>query len=269
MPEFPTHRPITAAVKLPAGALEVTAEERDTAVVDVQPYDDRPGSREAAERTTVEFRGDTLTVSAPDGAWLARHPASLLITIRLPLDSRLRLKTASADAACRGRLSSVDVTGASGDLHLDHVTGDAKVRIASGDVTAGRVDGELQVSGAAGDVTAQYVGGPVDTSVASGNIDIGSAGAGVRAKTASGQVRIGAAQRGTVKVRTASGDVAVGVRGGTGVWLDLSTISGRTTNDLDMTAGEAGEGGGPDLSVEVRTASGDIAISRVPAEAAA
>jgi len=268
MPEFPTPRPITAVVKLPGGTLEITAEERDTTVVEVEPYDDRPASHEAAERTTVEMSGDTLTVAAPDGSWLARRPASLLITIRVPLDSRLRLKTASADVACRGRLASLDATGASGDMVLEHITGDAKVRIASGDVTVGQVDGELQVSGAAGDVTAQHVGGPVNTSVASGSIDIGSADAGVKAKTASGGVRIGAARRGTVKVRTASGDIAVGVRSGTGVWLDLNTMSGRTTNDLDMTAGGGGEAG-HDLSVEVRTASGDIAILRAPAEAAA
>lgn len=269
MPEFPTPRPVTATVKLPAGALEITAEERTTTVVDVQPYDDRPASHEAAERTTVELHGDTLTVTAPDGGWLARRPAALHITIRVPLDSRLRLKTASADAACRGRFSSVDASGASGDLYLEHVTGDAKVKIASGDVTAGQIDGELQVSGSAGDVTAQHVGGPVDTSVASGSIDIGSAAAGVRAKTASGRVRIRAARRGTVKVRTASGDVAVGVPSGTGVWLDLDTAAGRTTNDLDMSTGAGGGEAGHDLSVEVRTASGDIAISRVPAEAAA
>ncbi|MDQ7907349.1 DUF4097 family beta strand repeat-containing protein [Phytohabitans sp. ZYX-F-186] len=267
MPEFPTPHPVTAAVKLASGALEITAEERDTAVVDVQPYDDRPASHEAAERTTVELRGDTLTVAAPDGGWLARRPASLLITIRVPLDSRLRLKTASADVTCRGRFAGLDAAGASGDMFLEHIAGDAKVRIASGDVTAGQIDGELQVSGAAGDVTAQHVSGPVDTSVASGSIDIGTADSGVRAKTASGGVRIGATRRGTVKVRTASGDVAVGVRSGTGVWLDLGTISGRTTNDLDMTAGDGGAG--HDLSVDVRTASGDIAIRRVPAEATA
>jgi len=267
MPEFPTPRPVTAVVKLPSGTLDLVAEERETAIVDVQPGDDRPASFEAAERTTVELRGDTLTVTSPDGGWLARRPASLRIDIRVPLDSRLRLRTASADLTARGRFASVDATGASGDMYLEHVTGDAKVKIASGDITAGQIDGELQVSGAAGDITAQHVGGPVDTSVASGGIDIGSAGAGVRAKTASGRVRIGAAQRGTVKVRTASGDVAVGVRGGTGVWLDLGTISGRTTNELDMTA--AGGESGHDLSVEIRTASGDIAITRAPAESGA
>lgn len=268
MPEFPCPGPITAAVRVAAGAVDITAEERDTAAVDVQPYDDRPGSREAAERTTVELRGDTLTVAAPEDGWLSRRDAALSVTIRVPLDSRLRLKYASAHATCRGRFASLDADGASGGLRVEHVTGDAKVKIASGDVVAGRVDGAFEVGGASGDVTVDQVGGLVDTRLASGNVNIGSAGAGVRARTASGNVGIGSAQRGDVTVSTASGDVAVGVRSGTGVWLDLSTVSGSTVNELDMTAG-GGEPARHDLSVEVRTASGNIVIRRVPGEAAA
>ncbi|MFC0529166.1 DUF4097 family beta strand repeat-containing protein [Phytohabitans kaempferiae] len=268
MPEFPCPAPVTVVVRVPTGALEIVAEERETALVDVQPYDDHPAAREAAERTTVDLRGDKLSVVAPDSGWLARRTGALLVTIRVPLDSHLRLKTASADASCRGRFGSLDADGSSGDLYAEHVTGDAKVKIASGDVTADRVDGELHVGGSAGNVTAQHVGGPVDTRLASGNVEIGAAGTGVEARTASGRVRIGAAGRGAVKVRTASGDVAVGVRSGTGVWLDLGTVSGHTSNDLDMTAGGDGQES-HDLSVEVRTVSGDIAIRRVPAESAA
>jgi hypothetical protein len=268
MPEFPAFQPVNTVVRIARGELEVTAEERDTAVVDVRPADDRPASHEAAERTTVEMRGDTLTVAGPEGGWLLGRSGALTITIRVPLDSRLRLKFASADVACHGRFGALDADGASGGLTVEHVTGHAKVKIASGDVTAGQVDGDFEVGGASGDVTAQHVGGAVDARLASGNVNIGTARAGVKARTASGKVGIGTAERGTVKVRTASGNIMVGVRPGTGVWLDLNTMSGRTTNDLDMTAGGGGEGG-HDLSVDVRTASGDIAIRRVPAEAAA
>jgi hypothetical protein len=265
MPEFPCTKPIATVVRMGAGVLEITAEERDTAVVDVRPYDDRPASHEAAERTKVEMRGDTLTVAGPEGGWLSRHGSALMITIRVPLDSRLRLKSASSRVACHGRFAALDADGASGSLSIDHVTGDAKVKVASGAIVAGRIDGVFEVGGAAGDVTARHVGGAVDARLASGNVDIGEAGADVKARTASGRVAIGTAERGTVKVRTASGDVTVGVRSGTGVWLDLNTMSGSTTNDLDMTGG--GGEASHDLTVEVRTASGDIAIRRVPAEA--
>lgn len=266
MPEFPCPEPITTVVRIPGGVLEITAEERATALVDVRPADDRPASYEAVERTKVEMRGDTLTVAAPEGGWLSRRGGALLVTIRVPQDGRLVVKFASTRVDCHGRFAALDADGASGGLSIEHVTGDAKVKIASGDVAAGRIDGEFEIGGASGDVSAHYVGGAVDARLASGNVSIGAARASVKARTASGRVAIGAAERGTVKVRTASGDVAVGVRSGTGVWLDLSTMSGRTTNDLDMTGG--GESG-HDLNVEVRTASGDIAILRVPAEAAA
>ncbi|GAA4702616.1 DUF4097 family beta strand repeat-containing protein [Phytohabitans rumicis] len=265
MPEFPSPRPVNVVVKLASGALEITAEERDTTVVDVESFGN--GSDEAAERTKIEFHGDTLTVTAPEGGWLGRRSAAIQVTIRVPLDSSLRLKAASADTACRGRFAAIDVNSASGDISFEHVTGDARVKIASGDVTAGQVDGELQVGGAAGDVSARHVGGLVDTNLASGNVEVGEAGAGVSAKSASGSVRIGTAQRGTVKVRTTSGAVSVGVRSGTGVWLDVSTLSGHTRNDLDM--GTGGGEGGHDLSLDVRTVSGDIDIRRVPAAAPA
>lgn len=267
MPEFPCPKPVNTVVRLATGELEITAEERDTALVDVQPADDRPASLEAAERTKVEMRGDTLTVAAPESGWLSRRAGALMVTIRVPLDSRLAVKFAATRVGCHGRFATLDADGASGGLTIDHVTGDAKVKIAGGDIVAGQIDGKFEVGGASGDITAQHVGGPVDARLASGNVNIGTAAASVKARTASGRVAIGAVERGTVNVRTASGDVAVGVRSGTGVWLDLNTLSGRTTNDLDMTAG--GGESGHDLSVEVRTASGDIAILRVPAEATA
>ncbi len=54
------------------------------------------------------------------------------------------------------------------------------------------------------------------------------------------------------------------MKSGTGVWLDVGTVSGRTRNGLDMGAGSdaatTGSAGGPDLSLQLRTVSGDIDI---------
>jgi hypothetical protein len=54
----------------------------------------------------------------------------------------------------------------------------------------------------------------------------------------------------------------VGVRAGTGVWLDLNTISGTTRNGLDMTAAPSGANG-HQLNLRVQTISGDIGVHRV------
>jgi DUF4097 and DUF4098 domain-containing protein YvlB len=261
MPEFPRTAPVTVVAKLNSGAMEITAEPRESAAVDIQPYDNHSASREAAERTTVELKGDTLTIAAPEGNWLGRSSGSILVTVRVPLDSSLRLKAASADVTCRGRLAAFTAHTASGDLDVEHVTGTAHARSASGDVTAGRIDGEFEVTGGSCGVVARHVGGAVDVSVASGTVEIGEAEAGVKAKTSSGDVRIGAARRGVVKVNTTSGDVSVGVQRGTGVWFDVSTVSGRTHNDLNMGAGDET---GHDLGLQIRTVSGDVDIHRAP-----
>ena len=82
--------------------------------------------------------------------------------------------------------------------------------------------------------------------------------------TASGDAAIRAARGDKVDIRTASGDAEIGVPSGTRVWLDLSTSSGRTNSDLAMTDTPPD---GAQLTVQVRTASGDITLRRVPQSA--
>jgi hypothetical protein len=52
------------------------------------------------------------------------------------------------------------------------------------------------------------------------------------------------------------------VASGTGVWLDLNTVSGSTRSNLDMNQG-APPAGGHALTLRVATVSGDITINRV------
>jgi hypothetical protein len=55
--------------------------------------------------------------------------------------------------------------------------------------------------------------------------------------------------------------VSIGVAAGTGVWLDLDSASGDTHSDLSMSEGTANPGGAT-LTLQVRTASGDIDVHR-------
>jgi DUF4097 and DUF4098 domain-containing protein YvlB len=261
MHEFPATSPLHLVVRLSSGSLEVTAEERESATVDVQPSDDRDASHDLAERTTVELRGDTLSVVTPNSTGgLLRRSGSVHIQVRVPVDGSVEVRSASADTTCRGRYTRAAVDSASGDIFIEHVTGDAAAHTASGKIRLIRVDGDLTASGASGDVRADRTGGRVDAKLSSGDLQIGDAASDVVAKTASGDIRIAAAGRGAVQVSTVSGDVGVGVRAGTGVWLDLSTVSGRTRNGLDMAGGAPGEG--HQLNLQVRTVSGDIDVHR-------
>jgi DUF4097 and DUF4098 domain-containing protein YvlB len=262
MSEFETPTPITINAHLAAGKFDVVAEQRTTTSVDVTPYDSSAGSREAAERTRVEMRGNTLVIEPLDGAgWLRRRSGRIRVNARVPLDSRLQLKIESADVHCHGRYSTATIHSASGEISVEDVTGEAVLNTASGDARFGRVGGHLRAHSASGDVIVGRVEETVGARTASGDLEFGDVGGAVNLKTASGEIRIGTAYRGSVKVHSASGDVRVGVAPGTGVWLDLSTVSGSTHSELSV-ADNAPGGATADLSISVRTMSGDITVQR-------
>jgi hypothetical protein len=267
MYEFPGSEPITADVRVGAGALDIVAEARDTVRVEVTPYDDSDAARQAAADTTVRLAGDRLRVAAPEGVgWLFWRSNRIRVQIWLPLDSRFQIKTGSANVTCTGPYASGSVSGGSADISIEHVTSDLSVKTGSGEVTVGAVGGRFSCDFASGDARVGHVGGELLSHSASGNLDVGSADASVRATAASGEVRIGAARAGTVRVNTASGGVSVGVARGTKVWLDLFT-AGRITTDLTMTDAVP-PGTEAELTVRVRTASGDIQVHRAEALAA-
>jgi hypothetical protein len=214
------------------------------------------------------MNGDTVTVAAPGSGRIRRlrhsEPA-LRVTARVPLDGALSLRLAAADARCAGRYAAVEVIGAAADVEVDEVTGDARVKTASGDVRVGRVGGAAQLRSASGDLTLGYAAGDVSVHSQSGTVGLAEAAASVQASTASGDIRLGTAHTGTTSLRSVSGDLTVGVAVGTGVWLDLRTVSGDTRSDLhiDPTSPAATAS----LRLHVRTVSGDITVRRVPATA--
>ncbi|HEU4346601.1 MAG TPA: DUF4097 family beta strand repeat-containing protein [Actinoplanes sp.] len=263
MPEFDRSTPVTVAVHTHSGKIDIHAEESATVVADVVPLDGSDASRQAAEQTVVALEGDTLMIRAPEkSGWTWRRSGRLGVTVRVPLDSSIAVKSASADLRATGRFAEAQVAAGSGDVQVDDVTGSAHLGAASGDVTVGRVGGSLRITNSSGDLTVGDVSGDVSADAASGDIEIGSAGGSVQAATASGDIEIGVVRRGETRVRSASGDVTVGVAAGTGVWLDVSTASGSTKNDLTM-GGAEGSSGSAALHLRVRTASGDIQIRRV------
>jgi DUF4097 and DUF4098 domain-containing protein YvlB len=85
----------------------------------------------------------------------------------------------------------------------------------------------------------------------------------VSISTASGDVTVGAATGDAVQIKTVSGDTSVGVVPGLRVWLDLSSVSGRMDSQLEDD-GRSGEGP-PELTLTLRSVSGDMRIHRTTA----
>jgi DUF4097 and DUF4098 domain-containing protein YvlB len=278
MQEFERTTPVNVALRAHRGKVDITAADEASVQVDVVPLDSSDVSTDAARNTRVALEGDTLVVQTPDSpGWRWRRAPRLGITIRVPTGSSLAAKTASADVRAAGRYATVQVGAASGDVWLEEATADARLQAASGDLRVGRVGGALNIGSASGDVEAGDVIGDVTANSASGDITIRSVGGSAKAESASGDIRIGVVRRGQARLGSASGDIEVGVAAGTGVWLDISTASGDTVNELSMggapTAGTSGELSaghtGAALELRVHTASGDIHIRRVTGDVAA
>lgn len=260
--EFTCPEPVTADIRVGAGTIAVTAEDRPQAVITVDPADASEASRLAAEQAEITLTGNRLRIDVPrsDNGRIFRRGGKVRVEVRIPVDSRVRAELGSADIRTDGRLSEAVMNTGSGDVYVFETTGLSRVETGSGNV---RVDtaGELRANTASGSVAATVVVGDAVLKTASGNVTLADGRGGVRANTASGSVSIKAARGSQVTVHTASGDVEVGVPAGTSVWLDLNTASGTTKSDLTMTG--APSSGSARLKVQVRTASGDITLRRV------
>ncbi|MGZ4608044.1 MAG: hypothetical protein ACXVXV_18070 [Blastococcus sp.] len=73
-------------------------------------------------------------------------------------------------------------------------------------------------------------------------------------------MRVGAAAGGSIDVKTASGDVTVGVIAGLRVWLDLSSVSGRMDSQL-LDDGPDSDGPAA-LTLTMRSMSGAMRVHR-------
>jgi hypothetical protein len=71
-------------------------------------------------------------------------------------------------------------------------------------------------------------------------------------------------ENGKIELHSVSGDIEVGVRRGTDVWLDVRSVSGDMRSSLTPTDGPADPGA---LLVElhIKSVSGDVRIDHAPA----
>jgi DUF4097 and DUF4098 domain-containing protein YvlB len=183
------------------------------------------------------------------------------IRIRAPLVSDVDANIASATFRAAGRLGAVEVNTASGAVQVEDVERDAKVRSASGDVQLGAVGGRAEVNTASGDVQVASAAGGGTIRSASGDVQISEAANRVSLNTASGDMQIGSIAEGSVDVKSASGDVRIGIKQGSRLFVDARSLSGDTTSEVELGGIEVAAGG-PLVEVKGTTMSGDIRIVR-------
>jgi DUF4097 and DUF4098 domain-containing protein YvlB len=264
---FETPGELRLDLRIPAGRIDVETVTGTTTEVEL----DVRGNSERAETedARIELRergGGHELVVAVENAGFGRfwQRADVRLKIRAPEGAHLRATSASADLRARGRFGSLDAEAASGDIEIDDVDGDANVKTASGDVTVRSAGGGANVNTASGDAELGRISGPVNVKTASGDVEIADAGADVGVSTASGDQRIGAVTAGAVDLKSASGDIRIGIREGSSFWVDARAMSGDLTSEVELSE-EPGSGDGPVVELRAVSMSGDIDVVRAPA----
>jgi DUF4097 and DUF4098 domain-containing protein YvlB len=257
---FPAHGPIEADIRNDAGSVQVTAADTTEISYSVSPAGGRD-SEEAAEKTTVEFDRNRLVIQTP--RWRFGRSYELDITVTLPTGSSAEVRTASAEANCRGTFDKLTVETASGSVDAEQVTGDAQLKTASGSIKVDTVGGRADLRSASGDVTAGAIGhGKAET--ASGDISLGQVGGDITAGTASGSIRI-ASLGGTANLNGVSGDIRVGLAGGVAARLNMSSLTGDVRSELLVDDQRPTQG--EPIEISARTVSGDIVVHSAAAAA--
>jgi DUF4097 and DUF4098 domain-containing protein YvlB len=83
----------------------------------------------------------------------------------------------------------------------------------------------------------------------------------VGVNTASGDQQIGSVTTGKVTLKSASGDLKVGIREGSTLWVDARSRSGEVTSELPVSELPP-DGDGPTVELRANTMSGDITVAR-------
>ena len=279
MQKFDTPEPITANIEPGVGSVTVVAADRLDTVVEIRPTNpDNESDVDAAQRTTVDFAGNTLTIRGPKyNPFIGPSKnRSIDITVQLPAGSHLHGKSGTGDLTATGRLgdlryktglghiqfdeaAALSVTSGTGNVLGNRVTGKATV------TTAGRLHvGELAEGGelknSNGNTVISAARAPVKVRAANGDITVEEAADDVEAKSANGAVRVLDAVRGSLTLETGMGEIEVGIREGSAAWLDVKTKFGRVRNE--MTASEAPSEHADKVEIHANTAFGDVTVRR-------
>lgn len=187
------------------------------------------------------------------------------------------VQTASGSVTVGSAGSTLEVKTASGGVAVGDVSDALGVTSASGSVAVGTVKGHLEVKSASGSVAVGEAGRGLEVNAVSGSVEIGTAEGDCHIETASGGQRFKRLGTGRARLRSVSGRIVVGVAPGIAVRVDVQTLSGPISSEIEISAddiegdsdddADAGDEAvgvceGAQLDLRVNTVSGGVKLLR-------
>ena len=281
---FETPGEVRLNIRLGAGEIRLeTGDVRQTTAT-LEPLRDNDATREAIEDARIELRQRSgghevmVDVRGRGRGFSIGRGAEVLVEVRCPDGSDVEVKTGSADVEGRGSFGDVevetgsgdvqfgdvgnaDISAASGDIQIGTIGGEASINSASGDIQVGSIAADGKLNSASGDVMIREARGALTVNSASGDVLVREAGSSVSVNTASGDQTIGAVLEGSVGLKSASGDLKIGIREGSTLWVDARSRSGDVSSELPV-SDLPPEGEAPHVELRANTMSGDITLVR-------
>ena len=266
---FETPGDLTLDLRVPSGRIDLEARPGTTTEVELDARGGDEQVRELLEDARIELReaagGHELLVEVETRRGVGfgfLRKLDVRLRIRAPEATNIRAETASADLRGRGRFGFLRAKAASGDLDVDELSGDAEIEAASGDVSLAKIGGAADISTASGDIRLGRVDGPLSARAASGDVHVDEAGD-AKVRTASGDQRIGAVAEGSVELQSMSGDIRVGIRQGSNLFVDARAMSGDLNSQVPLDdAPPPADDGAPLVELRATSMSGDIDVVR-------
>jgi hypothetical protein len=146
---------------------------------------------------------------------------------------------------------------ASGNIHIDSVTGNVEARTASGEIEIANVTGRVNAHSASGNVVVNNVSGAASARAASGNVTVSIA-------------RLEGSD--AMNFSTASGDVTVKMPAGLDADVEMHCMSGSLQTDFPITISEPRDGpgrsargrlGSGSRTLKISSASGNVSLLRL------
>ncbi len=258
---FHTPGPLRLEIRVPVGSVAIETVDGEETRVEVEAID---GDEELEQATRVEYHGGRVVVAMEEERkfLFIRTIPGLRVRVACPHDVEVDVKTVSADVdAAAARIATLDAKSVSGDMRFASLARDVRLKSVSGDVSVGDAGGSLTAQTTSGDIEVGRVQGAVEVRTVSGDVVVEAAAAGATAQTVSGDMRLRSVASGKVQLKTVSGDMTVGIRSGSNLWLDAKSVSGDTSSELAL--GDAPPNGdAPLVELRANAMSGDIKIVR-------
>jgi len=275
---YSTPGPLRLNLEIPSGEIEVETGNTNETRVELEAIANNDAIRDLVENSRIELipRGDghevVVEAKSRHGIFISlnRGPdirfggPDVRLCITCPHGADLDARTKSAGLRARGEYGSVDFKTASGDVEVEKTSDTTRIKTASGDVHIEEAGSSLEVQSVSGDLHAGSVHGDIRAQLVSGDVHVRDARGSISTNTVSGDQRFEAVQRGRVELKAISGDVIVGVRSGSRLYVDANTVSGSTSSELELSdsPAPAPAADAPLVELFVKTVSGDVRIER-------